>query len=85
MAKGPVILAVLGVALALLGTQISRTISENKKTRFDGSFESVAPDLWREGYHWVAMGTSDVPHPSQAERIPEAYRAAQRVCTPQVA
>ncbi|CAL5224919.1 g7685 [Coccomyxa viridis] len=56
MAKTPIIIAVLGVALALLGTQISRTISENKKTRFDGTFESVAPDLWREGYHWVAMG-----------------------------
>ena len=62
MAKAPVILAVLGVAFALLGTQIIRTISENNKTRFDGSFESIAPDLWREGYHWVFMGASDAFH-----------------------
>lgn len=85
MAKSPIILAVLGVALALLGTQISRTISENKKTRFDGSFESVAPDLWREGYHWVAMGTSDVPHASRTHHATEASRPAHRVLTPQVA
>lgn len=62
MPKAPAVLAVLGVCFALLGTQIVRIMTENKKTRFDGSFESVAPDLWREGYHWSFMGAAEACH-----------------------
>lgn len=58
MAKGQIILAILGVCLAVLGTQVTKLIAENKKTRFDGSFEPLFPDFWRQGYHWVNMGTS---------------------------
>lgn len=48
-------LAFLGVALALLGTQVTKRILETSKSHFDGSFEAVAPALWRQGYHWVTM------------------------------
>ena len=62
MPKVSAILAILGGCLGLLGTQIIRIMTENKKTRFDGAFESIAPDLWREGYHWVFMGAGNSCH-----------------------
>ena len=57
MPRGPLVLAAVGVLLALTATQVTKKIKENRKpSRFDGVFELLAPNLWRQGYHWANLG-----------------------------
>ena len=50
-------MAAVGVLLALTATQVTKKIKENSEpSRFDGAFEVLAPNLWRQGYHWANLG-----------------------------
>ena len=57
MPRGPLVLAAVGVLLALTAPQVINKIKENSEpSRFDKAFEVLAPNLWRQGYHWANLG-----------------------------
>ena len=57
MPRGPLVLAAVGVLLALTATQVTKRIKENSEpSRFDKAFEVLAPNVWRQGYHWANLG-----------------------------
>lgn len=55
MAKGLLLLAVAAVLGAWLASQALTKVRQIANSRFDGSFEALVPDVWRQGYHWVTM------------------------------
>ena len=55
MAKGPLLLAVAAVLGAWLASQALTKVRQIANSRFNGSFEALVPDVWRQGYHWVTM------------------------------
>lgn len=57
MARAVLLLAFLGVLLALLGIELNKKRAKATESPFDGSFELLAPDLWRQGYRWESMGS----------------------------
>ncbi|CAK0787724.1 hypothetical protein CVIRNUC_010946 [Coccomyxa viridis] len=57
MPRGPLVLAAVGVLLALTATQVTKRIKENSEpSRFDKAFEVLAPNVWRQGYQWANLG-----------------------------